>query len=180
MKTLELKDIVGYLPYGMYYEYVIVPFDWDGFTELKRDVDEYNIWDYTIEIVDLLTHRPILRPLSDLYRTITHNGKEIVPIVECAKLSDNVGWHLNTDKNLPPAAVHGTKKDLRCYFMFNFGSFTLHHENPEYYQCEPYDGKVKNQVQLFDCLHELKIDYRGLIDAGLCVSCYDLEKNPYI
>jgi hypothetical protein len=38
----------------------------------------------------------------------------------------------------------------------------------------------QNQYMIFDCLHELKIDYRGLIDAGLCVSCYDLEKNPYM
>jgi hypothetical protein len=36
-----------------------------------------------------------------------------------------------------------------------------------------------NQYQLFDFLHELKIDYRGLIDAGLAVDCNTLEVNPY-
>jgi hypothetical protein len=40
-------------------------------------------------------------------------------------------------------------------------------------------GAIKNYPQLFDYLHELKIDYRGLIDAKLCISCYDLPENPY-
>jgi hypothetical protein len=35
------------------------------------------------------------------------------------------------------------------------------------------------QLQLFDFLNELKIDYRGLIDDGVAVSVYDLEINPY-
>jgi len=39
--------------------------------------------------------------------------------------------------------------------------------------------KAINQYQLFDYLHELKIDYRGLIDAGLAIDVNTLEVNPY-
>ena len=43
------------------------------------------------------------------------------------------------------------------------------------------DGSANqvNQYQLFDFLHELKIDYRWLIEAKLGISCYDLDTNPY-
>ena len=36
-----------------------------------------------------------------------------------------------------------------------------------------------NQVAFFDYLHELKIDYRGLIDAGLAVSTHDVDGVVY-
>ena len=39
--------------------------------------------------------------------------------------------------------------------------------------------KAINQYQLFDYLHELKIDYRRLIDAGLAIDVNTLEVNPY-
>ena len=32
---------------------------------------------------------------------------------------------------------------------------------------------------LYDLLHRLKFDYRGLIDAKLAVSVHDLPTNPY-
>ena len=68
-RKLELKDICGYLPYGLCFE--------DGIK-----LTEYGI----LSNLNYLTHLAIiLRPLSDLYCAITHNGKEIVPIVEDRK-----------------------------------------------------------------------------------------------
>lgn len=34
-------------------------------------------------------------------------------------------------------------------------------------------------VAELDLLHQLKFDYRGLIDAELAVSVHDLKRNPY-
>ena len=34
-------------------------------------------------------------------------------------------------------------------------------------------------VAELDLLHQLKFDYRGLIDAELAVSVHDLKQNPY-
>ena len=57
-------------------------------------------------------------------------------------------------------------------FWYDLGQFRI---------CVP-DEKVEihcEQIALFDYLNELKIDYRGLIDAGLAVDCNTLENNPY-
>lgn len=38
---------------------------------------------------------------------------------------------------------------------------------------------IEKQYHLFDYMNELKLDYRGLIDANLSVSVHDLPENPY-
>jgi hypothetical protein len=38
---------------------------------------------------------------------------------------------------------------------------------------------LHGQAYLFDYLHELKIDYRNLIDSGLAIDANTLETNPY-
>jgi hypothetical protein len=163
MRTLEFKDICGYLPYGLYAEYTNLktidiinsvtglPDNNDIKLEIGFLSDEH-IWMY----------KPILRPLSDLCKTITHKGKEIVPIVELAKIAyPKTDWYL----------VKGGAEYYTGYYYvhlsFAGGSFFKS------------NGDVENQYQLFDFLHELKIDYRGLIDEGLAINCNKLNINPY-
>jgi hypothetical protein len=61
------------------------------------------------------------------------------------------------------------------YYEFHFGSkagsFFMEHRDDDF--------PIYNQFVLFDYMNELKIDYRGLIYAGLAMSVYDLETNPY-
>jgi len=162
----ELKDIAGYLPYGL-----------KGFCCDKNDNSDRQYYRNIVHIglssVDwYLSHpekvKPILRPLSDLYRTITHNGKEIVPIVELAKIA---GY-----KNAKWIKEKGCEISRNEYF--NFDGTEAYTESRELF--ETYIDYIKyNLYLLFDYLHELKIDYRGLIDAGLSVSVYDLENKPY-
>jgi len=167
---LQFKDFCGYLPYGL--KYVVL----DSGTKY-RDYD-------TIDYIDFINNKHdfqfnfgngeddnlqnstiILRPIYDLYKPIIHNGKEIFPIVELAKISTAItDWIGRVD------GAHCVKYCLR----FNIDDdFVL------------YDWKnnkslgISNQYQLFDYIHELKIDYRGLIDAGLAISVHDLEFNPY-
>jgi hypothetical protein len=165
MKTeleLELHQIAGYLPYGMYYQYPIIPADWDGETKLKTGIDVFDFGFHYSGISDLLYYKPVLRPVNDLYRTIIHNGKEIIPIVECAKIhSPALKWKLFHD--MAKARLVG----MDVYFSFG---------NDAFYS--DYDNSI-HQYQLFDYLNELKIDYRQLIDNKLAVSVYDLEENPY-
>jgi hypothetical protein len=108
--------------------------------------------------------KPILRPLSDLYREITHNRKKIVPILKLAEMAyPGTDWYLADG-----GAEHDTGYD---YIKFSFtekdGSFSKS------------NGGVANQAALFDFLHELKIDFRGLIDDGLAIDCNTLDDNPY-
>jgi hypothetical protein len=159
MKTLELKDIAGYLPYDLY-----AVTDRTGGVHLVYCARKEKLYieNYEARGINIEFCKAILRPLSDLYKPIIHNGKEIIPIVECAKIfMPNRNWRLYFGN-----AVYGDS-----IFGFNDRGFFFEYDDV----CK----NVDNQYQLFDFLHELKIDYRGLIDAGVAVSVYDLENNPY-
>ena len=158
-RKLELKDICGYLPYGLWACY-----DSEDMSvqELGGFSPEY--WldklGYEIECIDDEI-KPILRPLSDINKPIIHNGKEEVPIVELAKiLLPQENWILNGE-------CASNLKGWEFYFDAYFGCF----------RCDDY--MYLDQISGFDYLHSRFIDYRGLIDAGLAVSVYDLENNPY-
>jgi hypothetical protein len=160
MRTLELKDIAGYLPHRLKTYTYVDGDDYDLMDVGRINDDHTNIktgksWMMTIDVIN-----PVLRPLSDLYRTITHNGKEIVPIVECAKmLFPNEYWEIKDEYVQCQKGIDFHYSDG----MFKSGVTNLH----------------INQFILFDYLHELKIDYRGLIDAGLAVDVNIFDVNPY-
>jgi hypothetical protein len=157
MKTLELKDICGYLPHGLK-------------IEDKEEFDGVINADYFIyNGVDICDIKPILRPPSDLYKTITHKGKEIIPIVECAKIAfPGCNWKLAYKID----AADTVENNPYQLFMYDFyDGFTFR-----------YNGgisDIRNQYKLFYFLHELNIDYRGLIESGLAIDCNTLEINPY-
>jgi hypothetical protein len=168
MRTLELKDICGYLPH----ELKIICTD----KTRHGDLDYYGrIYTLTPILVGGTLRDayslPILRPVSDMYKPIIHNGKEQIPIIECAKMArPNLYW-LITQYNTAEAKLNNGSD----YAIFQFNEFTknfgLFYDNEI--------GIIPNQYQLFDYLHELKIDYRGLIDAGLAIDANTLEINPY-
>ena len=71
MEKLELKYLAPYLPYGL-------KFYWE---DLKGNINEP--WSLTINSIDFALenqNKPILRPLSDLTKEITHNGEKFIPI----------------------------------------------------------------------------------------------------
>jgi hypothetical protein len=83
---LELKHLAVYLPYGLK-----VRFD----VEKYKDSHQHDLVGLELDLVKVKTHigivldfpeiervKPILRPLSDLTKEITHNGETFVPIEE--------------------------------------------------------------------------------------------------
>jgi hypothetical protein len=60
-----------------------------------------------------------------------------------------------------------------CDFIYNGNRFNLSWCNL------PKGFPVVNQTILFDCMNELKIDYRGLIESGLAIDANTLKANPY-
>jgi len=152
-RKLELRDIAGYLPYGLRCEIDKSFYDFD--------LEMANNWFGYYDKVNIF-----LRPLSNLYRTITHNRKEIVPIMELAKIArPDFDWVFKQE-------YCAYSKSQKTNFSFMNGFFSIVTDEMNCYY-------VMNEYLLFDYLHELKIDYRGLIDAGLAVNVYDLEDNPY-
>jgi hypothetical protein len=129
---------------------------------------------------------PILRPLTDLYKTIIHNGEEIIPIMKLAEMAMlNLSvFDTNNDisKNRIGELYDNRKVELfilgnRYVFVYNTGRFLIkcvntNHMFPDYFD-------ICNLYELFDFLNELKIDYRRLIDKGLAIDANSLETNPY-
>lgn len=80
MKTLELKDICGYLPYGLKYQ-------WTNMKSVRlismTDEVDYSSQHSLSTAWEWMVHRqarPILRPMSDLTEEITHRGEKFVPL----------------------------------------------------------------------------------------------------
>lgn len=161
-RELTLTDIAGYLPHKLQIE-----------SQFGGEICTANIWNLQGAIV--ANFKPILRPMSDLCEEITeqgyNEGKPFVPIVTMAKVAYNgVG-----DWGHP--IYSGEVYQCSCNGIF--------------YGFEPADGSFivcdqtgfpvfsPKQRDLFDLLHRLHLDYRGLIDAGLAVSVHDLPTNPY-
>lgn len=156
-RGLEYKDIAGNLPYDLKGRYV----DMYGNIHICS-ITNFNSNKFGKGIGEII---PIYYPLNTLYKPIIHNGKEIIPIVELAKISiTGLDWKLGK-------TIYGYSYCAVCegwYFDFN-GRFMYYSEEDNY--------AIPNDWRLYDFLHELKIDYRGLIDAGLAVDVNTLNKT---
>jgi hypothetical protein len=152
-RKLTLTDICGYLPHGIEF----------AFRDTKQIIGKC----FTLNEKGFYKNGiPVLRPLQDLYRTITHNGQEIIPICEIAKLIfPHADWSLDSEHT-------GCCCD-EYLFHYNeaVNAFRLF-DNSRL-------DEIENTYLLYDRLHEYKVDYRNLIENNLAVSVYDLEKNPY-
>jgi hypothetical protein len=182
-RELTLTDIAGYLPYGLklldrkrgmttVWEWQSAACcDWNG----EEKVEMISGEKYSEELV---MASPILRPMSDLYKEITdkdyNGGEPFVPIVELANLlgeSKIYQWKLHSDGRcaFSPEAMD--------YFRWLEEEKSFIHSLS---YCEFSTGYVIfNQHEMYDLLHRLHFDYRGLIPVGLAVSVHDLPTNPY-
>ena len=155
-------DYAGYLPHGlMFYSGV----RYDLFEPLTSD---HNPFKYSIGWI------PVLRPLSDLYKTINVDGEDIIPIVELAQIAfPHEKWKLGI--GIREAIIASKEKVFyRFTWSIDYNGFT--------FETDVRDKRmrIENQHLLFDYLHKLKIDYRGLIDIGRAKSIHDFDINAYI
>ena len=181
-RKLELKDIAGYLPYGLIWRGITVGTE---FTTKEQSNKNYSLNSVESLFLNDRTkeNTPILRPLSDLDKTITHNGEEFIPIVKLAKIvMYNAPYLVDTYTLLSDNSVKITYSHSADCFIFDFCKInkifslesvnTLHGKTPQY-------KLFYNQYQLFDKLNEWKIDYRGLIEKGYAIDANTLDINPY-
>ena len=164
-RELTLTDIAGYLPHKL-----------QLFFSHYGEIETANIWNLQGAI--LTNFKPVLRPMSDRCVEITdkdyNGGKLFVPIVELANLvgeSKIYQWKPHSDG--------------RCAFSPEaMDYFRWLEEEKSFIHSLSYCGfstgyVIFNQHEMYDLLHRLHFDYRGLIDAGLAVSVHDLKRNPY-
>ncbi|MDR2207144.1 MAG: hypothetical protein LBE36_13430 [Flavobacteriaceae bacterium] len=84
-RKLELQEISGYLPYGLKLTMPIVNGVYN-ICQYNFKSQKVNVYSDEHSAFSLSGYLAILRPLSDLYKPIQHNGKEEIPIVECGKI----------------------------------------------------------------------------------------------
>ena len=165
-RELSLTDIAGYLEHPLLGQHPSGNICW---------IDVEFVAKYGIALAG---YKPVLRPMSDLYKEITdkdyNGGEPFVPIVELANLlgeSKIYQWKLHSDGRcaFSPEAMD--------YFRWLEEEKSFIHSLS---YCEFSTGYVIfNQHEMYDLLHRLHFDYRGLTPAGLAVSIHDLKQNPY-
>lgn len=178
MEKLTLKEIVGYLPYklnarlsqqGIFNldsEYPNENAHKVGFIdnfyfnqgELSGSLKISEKFSFDFEEGDI---EILLYPLEMLTKTIVHNGVEIIPIVELAKINypDNRDYFLEVNENLCLVEIIGiTNKTFGFNQLGNF--WCLESSN---------SIGVNNQLKLFEFLHELHFDLYGLLERNLAI-----------
>ena len=178
MRILELKDIVGYLPYKLNvkekkegYIQTIIGLKVDGSVE-------YNNWNApdNHKLNDII---PILKPMSDLNKSIKvdgyNNNKEFNPILEIAKLCiPSKTWYIDEKskkiqyKNTP-YYCHSSKTD-RIYFKFYKAAFIR-------YDDKGILDEVASPFEVINLLYQWNFDTHNLIDKGLALDINTLNKK---
>ena len=150
MKTLELKDICGYILHTLFVVDIhgdVLPCWWTTQDKFYFKTNNGGGW-----YRDFNNCLPILRPMSDLTKEITHRGEKFVPMVElgeCANVEVEV-------------ADFEFKRDKVVDVLFH----------------NILSGE-RSSIIIFDKLNEWMFDYRGLISAGLAIDVNTLPENPY-
>jgi hypothetical protein len=150
-RELTLADVVGYTPYNLACR---TP---EGRIAILRGMKTFSAT-YTPAL-----GKPVLRPMSDLYREITerdyNNGKPFVPIFELAKIKYPEFTRFSAI-GLGANEVFVSSSDSPITGWYEYDNENL-------------------SIGEFDLLHRLHFDYRGLIDDGLAINVHDLPANPY-
>ena len=165
MKTLELKDICGYLPYGLMQKHYN---DVCSFTIATQSCMGKDVF----HEMPIRFGKPILRPMSDLTKEIRqncyNNSKPFIPIVELACMLEAQGYWKVYGAGAADFGEDGESCIAQLVFDGDHFVYTVDDE---------YD--TFNSVAIYDKLNAWMFDYRGLISAGLAIDVNTLPENPY-
>lgn len=186
---LELKDVCGYLPYGLKVQRT------DTKTICIIHIDKLSCFDDESNIMVYLKRgmpdKPILRPMSDLTKEITDNGKTFVPIIELAKANYLIAPNFNNDYELlngdngyQCSFIYSPYKDRKRRFVFQ----VYKNGDIQCFSCDPKSYSEKSNTakhcavltnKLSDLLHSWHFDIRGLINKGLAIDVNTLNEKVY-
>ena len=180
MKTLELKHIAPYLPYGLK-----VTFEGDDYihevvglsiaskgVELMSQFGDYGM----AGIEDCI---PILRPLSDLTKEIEHNGERITMMEEIAKIErPNITNALNKVKDITVfnRGMSFTSRKMGVAYRYEDTVIEITHYKDAVFHKKVTHGNdswvfsyFHNYPAIIDKLLEWHFDIFGLHEKNLCV-----------
>ncbi|MDR2233886.1 MAG: hypothetical protein LBE56_12310 [Tannerella sp.] len=109
--------------------------------------------------------KPLLRPLSDIYREITHEDKIEIPIVELAKIEfpeEKWEFHSKESKFYSVLKSPCAMSDAFLCVRYCTKRHCIIVSSPD-----SYGNPVTKQYQILDYMHSRFIDYRNLINTGM-------------
>ena len=173
--TLELKHLVGYLPYGLKcrvkgYD----DFEVDGVSLATKKISQSDCLDsYDLELTFKVSEcKPILRPLSDLTKEI--DG--VVHLVELAEIQCECDI---LDYKLQSKVIGGISTFGINYINDDYGSMVFGYDtfNGFGLHIKPMNDIlfVSNQLKLYEYLFKNHFDVYGLIEKGLAIDVNTIE-----
>jgi hypothetical protein len=182
MRKLELKDIVGYLPYDLQVYNEQQDSKIDTIIGIFKGTFDFEYWSPLNS--DIENYKPILHPISDLTKPIKvdgyNEGKEFTPLVALARTaySELYDEYLLIKKNTiqieenPKSdgsyQIGGFSYKNGMFEMLDYGEVIKRNKN----DLEPFVEIIHtplNQCKYFDLLNQWHFDYRNLIEDGLAV-----------
>ena len=172
MEKLELKHIAPYLPYGLK-----ARCDDETYRLAEKDrIGVIDYWDGEVEkisispidkngyfLCNINECKPILRPMSDLYKPILPQNH--IPIIELAKIAYANCYPFELENNKLKITNGGF-----YYFYWGENSFIT------IYRFDGVGRVVPNQLELFQYLFQHHFDVFGLIDKGIAIDINKLNK----
>lgn len=150
MEKLTIQQIAPYIPYGLEGNYLlsdVVPTYKDELRGKKLTLDNV---DFFIKYAT-----PILHPISCLTKTIQHEGREFIPIVELAKIAfPDRYWEIDGNG---VAKAEYIDDPIQFWYSHMVKGF-----------CNNWKPYTPNQYQLFQKLAEWHINFVG-IPEGLYI-----------
>ncbi|MCT4034885.1 hypothetical protein HZQ14_15790 [Elizabethkingia anophelis] len=181
MDKLELKDIAPYYAYELLFMSKYKTIHKLGIhNEMRGKGIESRTIDQCLEMM------PILRPMSDLTKEITHNGEKFVPMLYLAGIEDINYQYLDDDKEGEPIigidesdfdmgsmTYARTKrfvydKDLKCF------AIDIYDEGGELEYRESFASK---SYELLQVLYKLHFDVNDLIGRGLAINLNEVDNG---
>lgn len=183
MEKLEIKHLAPYLPYDL--KEINYTAKKHGLIEtpLIGVVNANNI----LTFVDGKAEGKILlRPLTDLFKEIEHNGEKFIPIREIFRMQPFVGyaeeyelsdwyirfydWHkVKDEENYWQLDFYSGIDDMTGFDNFTF-KLTRHDKGES-----PTVAPILNQLMLFEKLFEWHFDVYGLIGKGLAININEIK-----
>lgn len=176
---LELKHICGYLPYGLKAITTCVSYKnpsvgivdyWSIHGNVENEISI--LADHGYYLCEIKDCKPILRPMSDLYKEI--DGA--VHIVELAKiatsktLSDKGDWELGNEYDWFGNAFRVVRNS------FSLAIFYYHEKTQSFHFSSNGVEIHASRLRLFNYLFEHHFDIYGLIDKGLAIDINSLSQ----
>lgn len=91
MDKITLKELTPYLPYRLTFQHQSIHDSSDKISTMRGLINNYVFFEESpYDSLDIHSIYPLLRPLSDLTKEITHNGKKFVP---AERLFDEDEWY---------------------------------------------------------------------------------------